>query len=181
MKSLRRFRDYPISIPLSADDITEFHAARLLLLISLCGKKSRLDGLTKLAKLDFFIRYPEFFDRIKQTTDRSTKNNTIESKMVRHFYGPWDNRYYDVLAYMESRNLIAIEKSGARTYSFVLSSAGEEVVQKLLGSDAYAKLTLHIRDVAKELGGKTGNKLKEMIYREFDSEVARRELGEIIT
>jgi hypothetical protein len=51
----------PVSLPLSADNIVEFHAARILLLISLCGTSNRIDGLTKMAKLDFFVRYPNFF------------------------------------------------------------------------------------------------------------------------
>ncbi len=54
---------YPAGLPLTADQITEFHAARLMLLLHLCGVKNRIEGLTKLAKLDFFVRYPAFFLR----------------------------------------------------------------------------------------------------------------------
>jgi len=50
----------PISLPLAADDILEFHAARLLLLLEICGTAGRIDGLTKMAKLDFFKRYLDF-------------------------------------------------------------------------------------------------------------------------
>ena len=62
MKSLSRLGTRPASLPLAADDILEFHAARLLLLIHVCGTAGRIDGLTKMAKLDFFTRYPDFFD-----------------------------------------------------------------------------------------------------------------------
>ncbi len=62
MKSLNRIGQCPVSLPLSADDILEFHAARLLLLLSVCGVSGRIDGLTKMAKLDFFARYPAFFE-----------------------------------------------------------------------------------------------------------------------
>ena len=62
MRSLNRVGAQPRPAwPLAADDIVEFHAARLLLLMEICGVKGRIDGLTKMAKLDFFSRYPDFF------------------------------------------------------------------------------------------------------------------------
>ena len=61
MKSIKQIGFAPVSLPLSADNIVEFHAARILLLISLCGTGNRIDGLTKMAKLDFFVRYPDLF------------------------------------------------------------------------------------------------------------------------
>jgi hypothetical protein len=61
MKSIKHLAAHPVSLPLAADDILEFHAARLLLLLEVCGTAGRIDGLTKMAKLDFFNRYPDFF------------------------------------------------------------------------------------------------------------------------
>jgi len=61
MKSLANLRRSPAAIPIVADDVPEFHAARLLLLLMLCGTRARVQGLTKMAKLDFFLRYPQFF------------------------------------------------------------------------------------------------------------------------
>ena len=58
MKSLNRIGTFPVSLPLAADDILEFHAARLLLLLSICGVSGRIDGLTKMAKLDFLCTLP---------------------------------------------------------------------------------------------------------------------------
>ncbi len=62
MKSLKNINDLPAGVPLAADDLLEFHAARLLLLFKVCGVAGRIDGLTKMAKLDFFVRYPQFFN-----------------------------------------------------------------------------------------------------------------------
>lgn len=102
MKSFKRIAEVPPSIALPADDILEFHAARLLLLIRICGTASRIDGLTKLAKLDFFVRYPDFFEVASKTpASGNTYKHTIESAMVRHHYGPWDKRYYHVLSVLE--------------------------------------------------------------------------------
>ena len=68
MRSVHSISKVKRSVPILADDITEFHAARLLLLFHVCGTKGQIDGLTKMAKLDFFVRYPSFFSLICQKT-----------------------------------------------------------------------------------------------------------------
>ena len=98
MKSYREIALHPVSLSISADEIIEFHLARILLLIKLCGRKDRIAGLTKFAKLDFFVRYPEFFERARSRLDETSnalerpqgESTTVESSMVRHHYGPWD-------------------------------------------------------------------------------------------
>ena len=45
--------------------------------------------------------------------------------MVRHHYGPWDKRYYQVLAFLEARSLITVNKQG-NTYDFALTALGQE-------------------------------------------------------
>lgn len=64
MKSIANLGTSLAAHPVIADDLVELHAARLLLLFRVCGKKDRIEGLTKLAKLDFFVRYPEFFAQV---------------------------------------------------------------------------------------------------------------------
>ena len=102
MKSARYLDTVPAARPLLADDILEFHAARLLLLFRICGTANRIDGLTKMAKLDFFVRYPDFFARACRTEGFQCDNlyRVIESSMIRFHYGPWDQRYYHILAYI---------------------------------------------------------------------------------
>jgi hypothetical protein len=186
MKSLRHLASLPASIPATADDILEFHAARLLLLILLCGTKrhkgglAKIDGLTKMAKLDFFVRYPEFFERI---TARIEKQKSIppkiESSMVRHHYGPWDKRYYHVLAYLESKGLISVEKSG-NAYLLQLTGPGQEAAETLRSKESFGALSLQMQAVKKLLGSKSGSALKKLIYDVFQDEVAHKELGEVI-
>src|ERR687890_441277 len=102
MRSARHIDDLPAGAPLLADDLTEFRAARLLLLLNECGLKGQIEGLTKLAKLDFFVRYPSFFTQacIEQGKPFFPVTEAVESPMVRYYYGPWDHRYYQVLAYL---------------------------------------------------------------------------------
>lgn len=95
MKSLKNLARQPAALPLVADDVLEFHAARLLLLFRICGTKDRISGLTKMAKLDFFVRYPQFFERLRAHIHNTAPvvSRSVESSMVRHHYGPWDKRY----------------------------------------------------------------------------------------
>jgi len=187
MRSLRHLARFPSAIPVTADEILEFHAARLLLLIRLCGAKPqggglpRIDGLTKMAKLDFFVRYPQFFDQIaaRPRKEQSTLPN-VESSMVRHHYGPWDKRYYHVLAYLESKRLISVERSGS-SFVFSLTAQGQEAAEALSKKGAFDGLVRQMKAVKKVFGSKTGSKLKKLIYEAFQEEVAEKELGEVIS
>lgn len=168
-------------MPLLADDITEFHAARLLLLLGICGISGRIVGLTKLAKLDFFVRYPEFFDKAAAATNESIRSaaKIVESSMVRYHYGPWDKRYYEILAYLRSRGLIQITQE-KNTYVFKLTSLGNEKVKLLKKQLAYKTLCEQMLRVKKAFGQKAGSTLKNMIYKIFQEEVTKRTLDEVI-
>ncbi len=187
MKSVANLGHQPAGEPLLADDILELHAARIVLLISICGVKkrdtglARLDGLTKLAKLDFLTRYPGFYEKLAEHLGVQSKASLryVESSMVRFHYGPWDNRYYHILGYLESRGLLTVDKVGA-TFRFGLSSAGTEIAIRLSQEEAFGDLTTHIKQVKGLVGKFTGSKLKETIYEVFGEEVVERKLGESI-
>lgn len=170
----------PVSLPLAADSIVEFHAARLLLLISLCGTANRIDGLTKMAKLDFFVRYPDFFAAARKDQTPIVQNSdAVESAMVRHHYGPWDKRYYHILAYLESRQLIGIVKQNS-SFLITLTDEGKAVASALAAKPSFSSLVERMRAVKKEFGSKSGSTLKKLIYQLFDEEVGKKPLGEVI-
>jgi len=189
MRSINNLQQVPAGQTISSDDIVELHSARLLLLLSICGTQDRntqlprIDGLTKIAKLDFFVRYPAFFERVAKELRQEIApvKKTVESKMVRFHYGPWDERYYQLLPYLEARNLISIKKSTEQNqYRFFLTELGNEVVQELLEMREFQSLLENMRQVARVLRGKTGNQLKNLVYRVFDEEVAKKNLGDLI-
>jgi hypothetical protein len=188
MKSLANLLQQPAGRPLLADDVLELHAARLLLLILLCGTKNqgtqtfRIDGLTKMAKLDFLVRYPEFFTRLAKYMGQTTKTplHTVESSMVRFHYGPWDERYYHILAFLESRGLLKVEKDKS-TFKFSLTDQGADIARTVSHKESYALLAEHMRQVKKLVGGMRGTKLKELIYEVFGKEVVDRKMGESIS
>lgn len=87
---------------LEGDD--SLHLGRLLVLIDAFAGKAgdqKIEGLTKLAKLDVLLRYPAFLERAIQVrgSDAAQVNveeferNSIEARMVRFKYGPWAHRY----------------------------------------------------------------------------------------
>jgi len=188
VKSLRNLRSQNAGCAIVADDILEFHASRLLLLIRICGTKSRtdgtekLDGLTKMAKLDFFVRYPVFFGKLASQLDGQppTLQEGIESSMVRFHYGPWDRRYYHVLAYLRGKQLVRVE-TRHRSYRLGLTSVGRQCADRLLEDPSFGQLASHMRAVNQLLGKKSGSTLKRLIYEVFDKEVAQLSLGERIS
>jgi hypothetical protein len=99
----------------------ELHCVRLLILIyTLTGKK---DGttiyITKLAKLDFILRYPVVLDKalsllniIKKSSINEAQRNSIESEMLAFSYSPWSSNFRRLLVLLSSRNLIVWRTSG---------------------------------------------------------------------
>jgi hypothetical protein len=168
-----------------ADDVLEFHAARLLLLVRYCGVRKAntglytIEGLTKMAKLDFFVRYPAFFGSAVVAGGAQVGAGATESPMIRYQYGPWDSRYYQVLGYLSARRLVEIEKEGARV-TVRLTGCGRGHAEQLAAQGPYLGLVSHMRDVGGALRTRTGNALKNLIYRQFDAEVGQLDWGDTI-
>lgn len=189
MRSLNRLGARPASLPLAADDVLEFHAARLLLLMHICGIAGRIDGLTKMAKLDFFTRYPDFFEVARAAVGKASESveasemrgdaDAVEASMVRHHYGPWDKRYYHVLAHLEAKRLINVVKQ-KKSYQISLTDLGRERAKLIAERDSFAPLVQRLRQVKAVFGSRSGTFLKNLIYRLFDAEVGRREMGKVI-
>jgi hypothetical protein len=182
VRSIRNLRQLPASRALLADDLIEFHAARILLLHRVCGIKNRIDGLTKLAKLDFFARYPAFFAEACRAQGQPAPPITvgIEAPMVRHHYGPWDKRYYHVLALLEGAELLDVRPQPNGSYQFTLTEAGVDRADTLRKSPAYSGVVAQMTHIKKVFGNKSGDAIKRFIYEQFDREVAQRLLGETI-
>ena len=181
MKSIANLGSSSAALPIVADELVELHAARILLLFRLCGIKNTIDGLTKMAKLDFFVRYPEFFREVCAYLGLTAVPvaKSRESGMVRFHYGPWDNRYYQVLAYLEGRSLVTVSKDGS-AFRFALTPKGEELADKLRQTAPFAEIVGQMKAVKKVLGNKSGSALKNLVYKVFAEEVADKALGEAI-
>lgn len=178
----------PLHRPWDPDDSIDFHAARLLLLLRLCGEgtRSTIEGRTKLAKLDFFVRYPGFLQRALDRLRREDTSVTpwiasgaeIEAPMVRYRYGPWDFRYRQFLAFLESRQLIRVSVSRPERVS--LTAAGRKTADTLRALPSFTAIVDRCEAMTPALASKSGTELKEMIYDLFPQEVVARSLGDEI-
>src|SRR4051812_6425795 len=88
--------------------------ARLLLLIdAFTTKTGSLEGRTKLAKLDFFLRYPPYLARALKLREphvqidvEPQEQQNIENSMVRYRFGPWDPSYFTILGRLIGKGLV---------------------------------------------------------------------------
>ncbi len=116
------------------------HLARILVLLRAFVKEdqSAVEGITKLAKLDFLLRYPAYFEaalmargvRRERIALPDDERNTIEASMVRFKFGPWDHRYRRFLNSLAARGLVTIQIAG-RKISIDLTDEGSEAAEKL--------------------------------------------------
>jgi hypothetical protein len=165
------------------DSSLEFHAARLLLLLYHAGgsRNASISGRTKLAKMDFFIRYPAYLikaARIKKVTTGLRSLGRPESKMIRFRYGPWDPKYYDILAYLVAKSFVVIYPSKSKGDIFELTSKGIIAAKELVGPEFDSIIDRCV--LVKELfGNENGNAIKNFVYTYFP-EIIGRPLGEEI-
>jgi hypothetical protein len=153
-----------------------FHEARLLVLLNAfsgADGAGTVEGLTKLAKLDFLLRYPVFLERallaknlsIKNTPIATYERTSIESKMVRFKYGPWDHRYRRFLNLLVARKLIKVTMSG-RTVMIGLTDTGREVASRLANDDAYSDTVARAATIHRHFNLR-GTTLMKFIYDTF--------------
>ncbi|MFZ3572311.1 hypothetical protein ACOKM5_35875 [Streptomyces sp. BH097] len=171
----------PLHRPWDPDDSPDFHAARLLLLIHLCGEPtgSYIAGRTKFAKLDFFLRYPGFLERAHAALPQTVPldeaflaldASEVEAPMVRYRYGPWDHRYRQFLAFLVSRELITVTTSH-KPERIKLRAAGRKAAERLARTPQFQPLVRRCAAMQGNLAAMTGTQLKDLIYELFPDEV----------
>ena len=118
------------------DQSLELHAARLLVLLDTFAEGDQggpIEGLTKLAKLDFLLRYPVMLERALEARGCSTRDvqledherYSVESEMVRYRFGPWDHRYRELLNFLVAKGLASVSVEG-RMVVIAPTRAGRE-------------------------------------------------------
>jgi hypothetical protein len=162
--------------------------ARLLVLIAAFSDLPEgVDGRTKLAKLDFLLRYPHYFVRamsIRAPQEdhplaRASKADleTLETRMIRYRYGPWDPAYFTLIGRLVSRGLVVPVKT---KYGIGLraTNAGAETVTKLTRHPSW-KETQERAALLREHFNNKGKWLKDWIYENFP-EVKGAKMGETL-
>jgi hypothetical protein len=158
------------------EDNDSLHLGRLLVLLSAFvgkGETGSVDGLTKLAKLDFLLRYPANLERALQVragrgTDAKVEDyerKSIESSMVRYRFGPWDFRYRRFLNTLVSRGLVGVTTEG-RTIKINLTDAGRNAADELVRAPEFAAMA-HRARLLKRHCDLSATNLMKFIYETF--------------
>lgn len=169
-------------MPLRLDGVVNFDhfrpsaesEARILLLINaFSGQREGLQGRTKLAKLDFLLRYPEFLERAlvhkgvpaTEAGEVTTERNPIEQRMVRFRYGPWDPSYFALLGALIGRGLIEITPYN-RGLGYRATPTGRALANRLSNEPAFQQLDQRTA-LLKRHFNQTGTTLKKFVYDLF--------------
>jgi hypothetical protein len=158
------------------DGAPELHAARLLLLLNaFAGDNGEgvVEGITKLAKLDFLLRYPVMLDRALKAKGRSAREvqleeheqQSVESEMVRYRFGPWDHRYREFLNVLIAKGLATVSAQG-RTIVIALTAAGRALADQA-GKDRLFEPYVRRSDLLKRHFDLSATHLMRFIYDTF--------------
>ena len=155
--------------------------ARLLILIAAFSRGSKvLEGRTKLAKLDFFLRYPIYFDRALQvrrpqlTPSPRLQHPDVESRMVRYRYGPWDPAYFALLGRLIGKGL-AEPAPFKRGIGYRATASGQTIATTLQHEPAWLDIAQRANTLRQHFD-LSGANLKRFIYENFP-EVTRATWG----
>lgn len=168
-----------IQASIEAENNDDLHLSRLLLLMRSADerkatpatKAKAIEGITKLAKLDFLLRYPLCLERAVQRLERDAseinilphERTSIETKMIRFRYGPWDWRYRRWLGLLSARELVNLGIEG-RTIQIGLTAEGRALADKIAASPDFSEIARRSDITIKAVGAFTASKLKDFVY-----------------
>jgi hypothetical protein len=172
------------------DQSRELHLARLLILLNAFmeeGQNKGIEGLTKLAKLDFLLRYPVMLERALQAKGRSTRavqledheRYSVESEMVRYRFGPWDHRYRENLNLLVAKGLASVSVEG-RKVDIILTDSGRTEAKRLAEDELFEQYVRRAR-LIKTHFDMTATHLVDFIYNTFPEVISLRSNAYITT
>jgi hypothetical protein len=160
----------------------------LLLLNAFAGEdgSGSVEGLTKLAKLDFLLRYPVMLERALQAKGRTIRDvqmaeherQSVESAMVRYRFGPWDHRYRELLNTLVAKGLATVSIEG-RTIVISLTDRGRGAAVQLSNEAAFEPYARRSQ-LLKRHFDMTATNLMNFIYETFP-EVVSLKTNEVIS
>ena len=147
--------------------------SRLLLLIDgFTSARSGLEGRTKLAKLDFFLRYPKFLKRAlaerhpNLTFDLGEEEeDNFETRMIRYRYGPWDPAYFALIGSLIGKGLVQ-PVPGRNGSELRTTEIGRRLASAIAAEPEWTPIADRVAILKKHFN-QTGNSLKNFIYGHF--------------
>jgi hypothetical protein len=152
------------------------HLGRLLILLEAFKNKSaKIDSFSKLAELDFLLRYPVYLERAIPARGKSSKVSnvdvtdyerySIESMTVAYNHRPWDDQYRRFIKILLAKNLIYIEID-EKKFHFSLTTKGHEIASCLSRMDAYSTVEKRVIILKKDFN-LSSDKLIKFLYETF--------------
>lgn len=148
---------------------------RLLLLIdAFSSQQGGLQGRTKLAKLDFLLRYPAFLKRAleaksvhvdEDAEDIFLEPNPIEQRMVRYRFGPWDPSYFSLLGALIGRGLVEVVPYN-RGLGYRTTSTGSQVASEVRVDPSWRSVAASTSLLRRHFN-QAGSTLKKFVYDTF--------------
>ncbi|MDV9168855.1 hypothetical protein R6V09_01695 [Streptomyces sp. W16] len=172
-----------LELALLRDDLA-YHQARVLLLVNAVSKEPgharKLDGLTKLAKLDFLLRYPalapivleqlsESDPRLNLSPEEIEAPTEVEAPMVRYKYGPWDDRYYAIIGALVGRGLLRYTKGRKGSVALATTKEGRRLAEDMGKVRDWKALAERSEAIASASSGMTGNAIKDLVYEKLET------------
>lgn len=165
----------------AVENSDEFNEARLLLLLKAAAGKEEtpkpLEGIMKLAKMDFLLRYPNVLVRALNVIGQSKKSalaaaaaipeedrDTIEARMIRFRFGPWDPRYRRWLSILVAKQLATVYREG-RTVKIQLSKKGVVLAEQLARTEAFQPLAERAKVVNSAVGNMPSSRITDFVYK----------------
>ncbi len=158
------------------DQSPSLHVTRLVVLLHAFAQGSDggpIEGLTKLAKLDFLIRYPLMLQRALEVRGRPTSDVhleehekfSVESQMVRYRFGPWDHRYREFLNILVGKGLASVSIEG-RKVVISITERGEFLAEELAENTQFHAYATRAKALKRHLDLSATN-LMNFIYDTF--------------
>lgn len=165
------------------------HLGRLLMLVFVFSGDERhgeIEGLTKLAKLDFLLRYPTYLERalihlkksMTKSPPRDFERTSVEAKMTRFRYGPWDFRYRRFINTLVGMGMIYLRKDG-RTYYLGITEEGAKIANSLTNQVELKDMFERSKTIKTNFNF-NGTRLMKFIYEVFPEIVSLQFGKEII-
>jgi hypothetical protein len=107
------------------------------------------------------------------------ETKSIESKMIRFRYGPWDSRYRKWIGVLMAKDL-AISFILGNTVCIEITEKGKEISDMLSSLEEYSVMSDRCTAIVKTFGTYSATKLMDFVYDTFP-ELSSMKWGEKIT
>lgn len=168
-------------INIDSDDTNNI-VRMLMLMYTFAGRNEtgKIEGITKLAILDFLLRYPVALDKAleklecqgNKTIDKkrfklqSYEINSIDAKMMKFNFVPWDFKYRRIVYILKAKDLIHIDTDGKKIV-LAITAKGINTSKKIKNLKDYEYLIARCSIVKTVFGSWSKKKLIDMIYSTF--------------